>query len=246
MMDDASPADGLTPSSSPANGLPADDMNDDSGLSPAGSASDESDLGVESDGETGIEPEVVPEPDTAPEIDSGLEPDAAPGAIPPADATPFPGTSPGSGTLTPSAPPSSITPGATPGTPDGSLSPVKPISPMEDDAAPVEPLSPIEDDAAPLDAPTSGSESFGSGDRLVGGGFSPFQLSYLAIGGGLEGIPGGEMLLSAYDSGDVSAEDIVSAGAATNRLGTDASNQADYTAGVERFLALLSRDSLSD
>jgi len=94
-----------------------------------------------------------------------------------------------------------------------------------------------------MDVPTSGTESFGLSDRLIGEGFSPFQLSYLAIGGGLEGIPGGDKLLAAYDSGDLSAADIVDAGASSNRLGADASDQDDYTAGVERFLNLLSRDN---
>lgn len=154
--------------------------------------------------------------------------------------TPSPGTTPPSGTLSPSAPsaPSGITPsapGSTPSAPGGTLSPIEPVTPS--------PLSPIEEEAVPGDLPTSGTESFGSSDRLVGEGFSPFQLSYLAIGGGLEGIPGGSMLLSAYNSGELSAADIVDAGAASNRLGTDASNEADYTAGVDRFLELLTKDA---
>ena len=79
----------------------------------------------------------------------------------------------------------------------------------------------------------------------MGEGFTPFQLSYLAISGGLEeeGIPGGEQLLSAYRQGNISAADVVEAGAASNRLGTAASNQEDYTAGVDRMLGLLRRDS---
>ena len=164
--------------------------------------------------ETEMDPSLSPETDLEEDLEEDPEEDGV-------DVQPTPGTP------LPSTP-----------LPEGpSEDAVEPLSPIES-----EPLSPIEEDAAPEDLPTSGTESFGSGDRLIGKGFSPFQLSYLAIGGGLEGIPGGDILLSAYESGDVSAADIVDAGASTNRLGTDADNQDDYTAGVDRFLELLSRD----
>ena len=139
--------------------------------------------------------------------------------------------------------PDSVTPSDE--TPVDSPLPAEPLPaeplPAEPDA-PSEALPPIDDsgfdEAAPL-----GSTS----DRLIGEGFSPFQLSYLAIGGGLKeaGIPGGNQLLSAYKSGELSAEDIVAAGAMTKRLGTDADDEADYTKGVDKFLQLLSRDSLN-
>ncbi|MEO0768695.1 MAG: hypothetical protein AAFY72_04565, partial [Cyanobacteria bacterium J06649_4] len=66
--------------------------------------------------------------------------------------------------------------------------------------------SPMEGSGEPSEPPLSGV----SGDeRLIGEGFTPFQLSYLAIGGGLEaeGIPGGDLLLQAYEAGDIEAED---------------------------------------
>jgi phage FluMu protein gp41 len=81
----------------------------------------------------------------------------------------------------------------------------------------------------------------------VGEGFTPFQLSYLAISGGLkeEGIPGGDQLISAYKDGEISAEDVVAAGAESNRLGTAASDTEDYAQSVDRFLEILRRDARS-
>ena len=124
-----------------------------------------------------------------------------------------------------------------PGFPSAPVEPT-PLPPLEED-------TPLDDSAVPGDEFPIGASS---SDRLVGEGFTPFQLSYLAIAGGLkeEGIPGGSVLLSAYDQGDISAADIVDAGALSNRLGTAADDQADYTDGVERFLELLERDARND
>jgi len=138
------------------------------------------------------------------------------------------------------------------------LSP-EPGAPMPN--APAEALPPINDgfeggspegsfeEGSPGGNSFNEDTSLGSvGDRLIGEGFTPFQLSYLAIGGGLKeaGIPGGNQLLSAYESGDLSAEDVVAAGAMTKRLGTAASDEANYTKGVDKFLRLLSRDALNN
>ncbi|MEL6938985.1 MAG: hypothetical protein AAFO84_07310 [Cyanobacteria bacterium J06598_1] len=146
--------------------------------------------------------------------------------------------------------------------PSGITPVVPPASvPVDPSAEPVEPLAPTEAPLAPMDeGEFDGDNQFDGGsefndtgavgspsDRLIGEGFSPFQLSYLAIGGGLKeaGIPGGAQLMSAYESGDLSAEDIVNAGAMTKRLGTDASDAEDYAKGVDKFLKLFSRDGLN-
>ena len=178
--------------------------------------------------------------------------DVAPdGLAPVTPVTPSDGFTPNG--ITPSAP-NGITPSApleeSPGQFPDETAPATPLpptpvtpAPAAPPAAPVEPLDPsIEGDAFDSPAPL-GNES----DRLIGEGFTPFQLSYLAIGGGLKeaGIPGGELLLSAYEDGEVTAEDIVNAGAVTKRLGTAANDEADYTKGVDKFLKLLSRDGLS-
>ena len=215
----------------------------DPSLSPE--ADVEEDADIEED--AGIEETVPGGP-----INSSPLPDESSPAIPSTPSAPLPSTPSAPlpsapGTLSPAAP-STPLPSA-PSTPlpstPGTLSPATPLpeGPSGNTVEPLSPISPMEEDVTPGDIPTSGTESFGESDRLVGAGFSPFQLSYLAINGGLEGIPGGDMLLSAYESGDLSAADIVDAGASTNRLGTDAENQDDYTAGVARFLNLLSRDS---
>jgi hypothetical protein len=129
----------------------------------------------------------------------------------------------------------------TPGAPAPGASPARPLPPLP--SSPTESAPPRGGSTAPNAAPVSGASS----DGLVGEGFTPFQLSYLAISGGLEeeGIPGGEKFLSAFRQGDISAEDVVEAGAASNRLGSAASDQADYTAGVDRFLEILRRDAYS-
>ncbi|MEO1620446.1 MAG: hypothetical protein AAFU53_05355 [Cyanobacteria bacterium J06632_3] len=120
--------------------------------------------------------------------------------------------------------------------------------------APIQTLPPVDDgmlepEAFP-EAPAvdEGFSDSGDSGRLVGEGFTPFQLSYLAISGGLkeEGIPGGGLLVSAYKDGDVSAEDIVAAGAVTKRLGTAAADESDYTESVDDFLKLFVRDNRSN
>ncbi len=138
----------------------------------------------------------------------------------------------------PSADPSMV-PSADPSE-DPSVEP-EPIEPLPLEPLPPSPLPPTNDSAAPNEFPVSGSSS----DRLVGEGFTPFQLSYLALAGGLEeeGIPGGTQLVSAYRQGDLSAEDVVAAGATSNRLGTAASDLADYTDGVDRFLEIFRKDT---
>jgi hypothetical protein len=114
------------------------------------------------------------------------------------------------------------------------------------DDAPIED-APIEDEMEDDAVPSSPSSGMSSGDRLVGEGFTPFQLSYLAVSGGLkeEGIPGGNQLIMAYEAGEISAEDIVEAGASAKRLGTAADDQFEYTQGVERFLTIFQKDARS-
>ena len=116
---------------------------------------------------------------------------------------------------------------------------VEPL-PSDDDFG-SEPL-PSDDDFGSEPLPES---SVVQGGSLIGEGFTPFQLSYLAIAGGLdeEGIPGGDRLVSAYDGGELSASDIVEAGDISNRLGEAASDREDFTKDVERFLTLFSRDA---
>ncbi len=163
------------------------------------------------------------------EEDSLREP-AADEVLPPIPQESIPPVAPGS-----SAP--GFPPSTSPGFPPAPVEPA-PRSPLEEN-------TPLDDSAVPNDDFSVGASS---SDRLVGEGFTPFQLSYLAIAGGLkeEGIPGGSVLLSAYNQGDISAADIVEAGALTNRLGTAADEQADYTDGVERFLKRLERDARAD
>ena len=161
----------------------------------------------------------------------------SPTPIEPSGATPG-----GSIESAPEAVPSNDFPPAPEASPADDFEPAAPLSPASPaPASPVQPLPPIENDAAPGDGSASGLSS----DRLIGEGFTPFQLSYLAIGGGLreEGIPGGKRLLSAYESGAISAEDIVEAGAVSKRLGTAAADQDDYTKGVDRFLKMLEQDA---
>ena len=224
---------------------------------------DEPDIEVEAEVEDDfeIESEPVMEDDSAMEDDTELEDDTDADESLLEDSTPLPGPpgseftpgAPDNGGITPSAPDSNFTPavpeGVTPLTPDDappveSPSPALPPAPLEPmPEAPTEALPPINDSGFDEGTQPLGSTS----DRLIGEGFTPFQLSYLAIGGGLKevGIPGGNLLLSAYESGDISAADIVAAGARTKRLGTAADDEADYTKGVDKFLKLLSRESLN-
>lgn len=199
----------------------------------------------------------------APEVMPDVAPEGMPEVMPegPEGISPVPPAQEGAPTQVVPAQPLSPTPGTNmPGIPGGPAAPempaapIEPLPPTESEVVPLEeapmeaPLeapvdSEIESDAAPAPFPVSGSSS----DRLMGEGFTPFQLSYLAISGGLkdEGIPGGGLLLSAYDAGDISAEDIVAAGASSKRLGTAASDEADFTKGVDRFLELFKRDARS-
>ncbi|MEL6813873.1 MAG: hypothetical protein AAFP03_03550 [Cyanobacteria bacterium J06598_3] len=182
------------------------------------------------------------ENDAIPASPEPITPEAAP--LPPADGTLTPGTTGTPEAPMPEAPAMPEVPAA-PAAPIEPL-PLEPLPPAEDEAFPDEAPSldnGIESDAAPDDLPVSGSSS----DRLIGEGFTPFQLSYLAINGGLrdEGIPGGGLLLNAYDAGDISAEDIVAAGASSKRLGTAADDEAEFTKGVDRFLEIFKRDARS-
>ncbi|MGD1897657.1 MAG: hypothetical protein ACFB16_11980 [Phormidesmis sp.] len=203
--------------------------------------------GMESDGtEPGMEPEKELEGDTDLESDPFTAPSPAPSSPVPSDD--FSPETPG--TTDPEATPDDFSPnGVTPVNPsedelDQTL-PATPLPPSPVTPAPgstEEPGDPIEGDAFDAPAPL-GNES----DRLIGEGFTPFQLSYLAIGGGLEeaGIPGGNQLMSAYEDGEISAEDIVAAGAVTKRLGTAASDESEYAKGVDKFLKLFNRDGLT-
>ncbi|MEL7068516.1 MAG: hypothetical protein AAGN15_07670 [Cyanobacteria bacterium J06581_3] len=202
---------------------------------------DDGSIEMESDGfeEAPVSPDVdgldeSPEGDAVPG-----EPDVFTAPVPEPGSVPAPG-----GEFTPMPPadveaPLDAPAESTPGTP----LPPTPVAPP----VPSDSFEPSEGDAFeadPLDSPTPlGSTS----DRLIGEGFTPFQLSYLAIGGGLKeaGIPGGTLLLDAYEAGEISAEDIVNAGAMTKRLGTDANDEADYAKGVDKFLKLLSRQGLN-
>ncbi|MEL6780513.1 MAG: hypothetical protein AAFO06_25080 [Cyanobacteria bacterium J06597_16] len=197
---------------------------------------------------------------------------SAPAGITPAaplPATPLPATPPSDLPATP-VEPMQVLPPEAPIAPMAPADPIEPAQPLipdvpgdmdletNDDFSPDE-FSPDEfspedaspEDALPLEENGDPSEFPSSGvsadERLIGEGFTPFQLSYLAISGGLreEGIPGGGMLLSAYKSGDISAEDIVAAGAGSKRLGTAADDQEDYTKGVDRFLKILEQDTRS-
>ena len=123
-------------------------------------------------------------------------------------------------------------------------SPLEPLPPVEEEV-PTDEFS--EPDELPEPDPNSLNEPPTGEDRLTGEGFTPFQLSYLAIAGGLkaEGIPGGSLLIKAYDAGEIVAEDVVAAGAATKRLGTAADDREDYTQSVDRFLHRLQKDARS-
>ncbi|MEO1684903.1 MAG: hypothetical protein AAFS06_16795 [Cyanobacteria bacterium J06631_12] len=172
-------------------------------------------------GEDPEEPLDAPVPAAPPgDIPSDVPPAGAPIPEPEAPGAPVPGP----------------TEGMPPGPTDGLPSSPAPVTP-------VEPLPPVEEDALPGE-PVPGPTS-DSGNRLIGEGFTPFQLSYLAISGGLneEGIPGGTRLLAAYEAGSLSAEDVVEAGALSNKLGTAASDEEDFTKSVDNFLKMLVRDS---
>ncbi|MEL6903031.1 MAG: hypothetical protein AAFP07_19010 [Cyanobacteria bacterium J06606_4] len=183
------------------------------------------------------EPEGLDESDIEDNMPAGEDPplDAPVPASPPTD---IPSDVPPAGAPIPG--PGAPVPGSPEGMPPG---PTDEIPPSPAPSAPVEPLPPIEEDAIPGE-PVPGPTG-DSGDRLIGEGFTPFQLSYLAFSGGLdeEGIPGGTRLLSAYESGSLSAEDVVEAGAISRKLGTAASDEEDFTKSVDNFLKLMVRDN---
>ena len=140
----------------------------------------------------------------------------------------------------------------TPTTPDGgptqmTPAPVNPAPVAPPAMEPIEPTPEFEDDIEDDATQTLPPTSSGSSDRLIGEGFTPFQLAYLAVWGGLEeeGIPGGKALLNAYEDGEIEASDVVAAGAMSKRLGTAASNESEYTKGVDKMLHLLGRTGLS-
>lgn len=71
----------------------------------------------------------------------------------------------------------------------------------------------------------------------------PFDLVGLAQQGYLEnyGIPSHQALLTAYRSGEISAEDVVKSGIQANRLSSDVLNNSDYIAVVDSYLDSISR-----
>jgi len=198
------------------------------------------------DGDTFEDGSIEMEIEEAPES----MPEAAPlpsTPLPSAPGTPVPASPDGLGEPVPSAPTAPI--------PSQSFPAEEPSAPIEN--VPIE-ESPIENapiENAPLEEVPMEENSFpspteplsDSGDRLIGEGFTPFQLSYLAASGGLKeaGIPGGFILIDAYKDGDISAEDVVNAGATTKRLGTAANDEAAYTDSVDDFLKMLVRDARS-
>lgn len=225
-----SPVTPVTPSAPDSNFTPAPDE----GVAPSEPDSDFTPASPEGITPSSPDGDFTPAPDediTPDAPDSNFTPASPDGITPGVPSDGFTPTEPdGASPLTPAAPPVESEPPAAPPTP-------LPPSPE----APTEALPPVNDDF-------DESEPLGStSDRLVGEGFTPFQLSYLAIGGGLKdaGIPGGNQLLSAYEAGELSAQDIVEAGAVTKRLGTAASDEANYAKGVDKFLKLLSRDALN-
>ena len=184
-----------------------------------------------------VEPDLDEEPSLEEDRDieaDGFEPPDGMES-PPVESTPFP-----------SAP----SPGPSP-VPEG---PIEPLPPVEEDGltdefpeSETDEFPESETDEFPETDPSSLNESPTGEDRLIGEGFTPFQLSYLAIAGGLkeEDIPGGSLLIEAYDAGEVAAEDVVAAAAATRRLGTAADDLDNYTQSVDRFLHRLQRDARS-
>ncbi|MEL6472182.1 MAG: hypothetical protein AAFQ74_20840 [Cyanobacteria bacterium J06623_4] len=185
-------------------------------------------------------PEGLDESEIEDSMPAGEEPPLE-SPVPAAPPTDIPSEVPPAGVPIPE--PGAPVPGPTEGMPPG---PTDEIPPSPAPVTPVEPLPPIEEDALPGEpVPGPTGDSGDSGDRLISEGFTPFQLSYLAFSGGLgeEGIPGGTRLLSAYESGSLSAEDVVEAGALSKKLGTAASDEEDYTKSVDNFLKLMVRDS---
>jgi hypothetical protein len=73
----------------------------------------------------------------------------------------------------------------------------------------------------------------------------PFNLVGLAYQGYFEdqGIPSAQTLITAYRSGDISAEDVVKGAIQANRLSPDVLNDADYIGAVDNQLRALSSGS---
>jgi hypothetical protein len=73
----------------------------------------------------------------------------------------------------------------------------------------------------------------------------PFNLVGLAYQGYFEdqGIPSAQTLITAYRSGDISAEDVVKSAIQANRLSPDVLNDADYIGAVDNQLRALSSGS---
>lgn len=73
----------------------------------------------------------------------------------------------------------------------------------------------------------------------------PFNLVGLAYQGYFEdqGIPSAQTLITAYRSGDISAEDVVKSAIQANRLSPDVLNDADYIGAVDSQLRALSSGS---
>lgn len=257
----ATPNNNLSPELAPeeepaseADLAPAEDLTPAENLIPeADSPTPSSDLAPAENRAPGMQmsPEGQTSPSLSPMPNEGVIRESNPPLTPvtPGSNAPPAGVSPAG------VPPAGIFPtGAPPAiTPIDEAEPMTPLPPIpvnpsvvpsaDPSVEPIEPLPPVGDSVAPDEFPVSGSSS----DRLVGEGFTPFQLSYLALAGGLEdeGIPGGPQLISAYKQGDVSAEDIVTAGAMSNRLGAAASDQENYTQGVDRFLEIFRKDARS-
>jgi len=207
-----------------------------------GSPSQASPLPANPEG-SAVESNAVGSPSTPVEADTELsEPNPSPGMESPGafESEPLP-----SEPLSPApAEPPADSPVAPPVNP--SVEPL-PTEPLPVEPLPAEPLpaEPLPDDGFDPEPGTFPESNAPSGESLVGEGFTPFQLSYLAIAGGLreEGIPGGDRLVNAYKDGDLSATDIVNAGEASNRLGTAADDKDDFTKDVDRFLKMFRRDA---
>ena len=248
---DLAPAEGLSPEvdlTPEAGSFPAGDSTPEENVAPEGQVSPPLSPMPREGTIRQIDPSVTPvTPDDSSFPPAGISPTGVPSTgFPSEEAAPVRPLPP-----IPVAPsveePSSMDPSADLSAPSMDPSGDPSIEPQPIEPRPRSPLpptnAPANDSAVPNESPVSGSSS----DRLVGEGFTPFQLAYLALAGGLkeEGIPGGTQLVSAYKQGDLSAEDVVAAGATSKRLGTAASDQADYTNSVDRFLTIFRKDARS-
>lgn len=66
----------------------------------------------------------------------------------------------------------------------------------------------------------------------------PFNMAFLAYEGGLkaEGVPSGSVLISEYQTGNLSTLDIVKAAVRANKVSTDVLTNQDYLSAVESQL----------